>query len=152
MTDSCSPATPAPLPDPEVTARETAHAVLADLAELDLPGGSDSQRRGNAHVLDRLAEELAECSAMIRSLPARPTAMSGYDCQLLAALRTSHASGEDIAEAIAHGLARLAAELGSSLAVTANRPGSWEAAHVAGLLAGTVGLDDENLPLFGGLA
>jgi hypothetical protein len=107
MTDPCSPATPAPPPGPEVTVRETAHAVLADLAELDLPGGTDSQRRGSAVVLDRLAEELAEAAAMLRALPGRPAAMSGHDYQLLAALRTAHTAGEDVGETIARALARL---------------------------------------------
>jgi hypothetical protein len=47
-------------------------------------------------------------------------------------------------------LARLAAQLGSSQAVTAGRPGSWEAALVDQLLAGTVGPGDEHLGAIGG--
>jgi hypothetical protein len=141
------PPAPAPVvsPDsPEVTLRESAHAVLADLAELDLPG--DASR--NAQVAERLSEELAEVGLMLRALPGRPS-VSGHDAQLLAALRTAHAAGEDIGETVARALARLAAEVGGMWQVLANRPGSWEAALIAELLRGTVGPDDENLPAYG---
>jgi hypothetical protein len=43
-------------------------------------------------------------------------------------------------------LARVAARKGSSDALTAGRPGSWEAALVDQLVKGTVGHDDEYLP------
>lgn len=86
---------------------------------------------------------------MLRALPGRPAAMSGHDHALLAALRTAHAAGEDIGETMARAVARLAAELSASAAVTANRPGSWEAALIADLLRGTVGPDDENLDMYG---
>jgi hypothetical protein len=42
-------------------------------------------------------------------------------------------------------LARVAAHLGSTTALTVGRPGSWEAQHVQGLANGTVGWDDEYL-------
>jgi hypothetical protein len=42
-------------------------------------------------------------------------------------------------------LAVAAAELGGSGALTVGRPGSWEAAHVRGLVHGTVGWDDDVL-------
>ena len=42
-------------------------------------------------------------------------------------------------------LATVAADLGSTDALTAGRPGSWEAEHVRGLVNGTVGWDDEFL-------
>ena len=42
-------------------------------------------------------------------------------------------------------LARTAGELGSSEALTARRPGSWEADLVQRLVKGTVGGDDELL-------
>jgi hypothetical protein len=51
----------------------------------------------------------------------------------------------DGAEFITHLLATVAANLGSSDAVTAGRPGSWEAAGVGDLLRSTVGYDDEYL-------
>jgi hypothetical protein len=43
-------------------------------------------------------------------------------------------------------LAQVAGNLGSSYAVIASRPGSWEASHIEGLLSGTVGDDDRDLP------
>jgi hypothetical protein len=42
-------------------------------------------------------------------------------------------------------LARVSADLGSTEALTAGRPGSWEAEHVRGLVNGTVGWGDEFL-------
>ena len=133
---------------PEITLAESAAATLADLASL-VAGGLPGDPAASARIAGKLAEELAELGQMLRALPGRPAALAGDDYQLLAALRTSHASGEDVAEAIAHALARLAAELGGSLQVTASRPGSWEASHVAELLRGTVGPGDEDLPMFG---
>lgn len=129
----------------EVTLVETIRSVLGDLTELELPGDTDTQRQGSAVILDRLAEELAEAAAMLRALPGRPTAMTGHCHAALAAFRTAVASGDDIGEFTALTLARLAADLSGTVAVTANRPGSWEAALVAELLSGTIGPDDENL-------
>lgn len=51
----------------------------------------------------------------------------------------------DGAEFITHLVATVAANLGSTEAVTAGRPGSWEAAGVGDLLRSTVGYDDEYL-------
>jgi hypothetical protein len=56
--------------------------------------------------------------------------------------------GGDGAEFVTHLLATVAANLGSSDAVTAGRPGSWEAAGVGDLLRSTVGYDDEYLLTF----
>lgn len=53
--------------------------------------------------------------------------------------------GDDGAEFVTHLLATVAANLGSSDAVTAGRKGSWEAAGVGDLLRSTVGYDDEYL-------
>jgi hypothetical protein len=53
--------------------------------------------------------------------------------------------GGDGAEFVTHLLATVAANLGSSDALTAGRPGSWEAAGVGDLLRSTVGYDDEYL-------
>jgi hypothetical protein len=53
--------------------------------------------------------------------------------------------GGDGADFIAHLLATVAANLGSSDALIAARPGSWEAAGVEGLLRSTVGYNDECL-------
>jgi hypothetical protein len=52
----------------------------------------------------------------------------------------------DFAGWLADTLARTAARLGSSAALTAGRPGSWEASLVDQLVKGTVGHDDEYLP------
>src|SRR5260370_16847927 len=84
-----------------------------------------------------------------RALPRRPAEMSGADYQLLGALRTAHAAGEDVAETVARALARLAAELGGSFEVLKARPGSWEAALIAQLLRGMVGPDHHGLPIYG---
>ena len=131
MKDLSSRLPAASSPDsPEVTLRETAHAAATDLAELasDLPGDPAA----SARVADKLSEEVAEIAAMLRALPARPAPMSGHDCQMLAALRTAHASGEDVGETIARALARLAAETGGTVAEL------LRTARAAG--------DDENLP------
>ncbi|MGI8559041.1 MAG: hypothetical protein ACR2ND_12170 [Solirubrobacteraceae bacterium] len=42
-------------------------------------------------------------------------------------------------------LARVSADLGSTFALTAGRPGSWEADLVQQLVKGTVGYDDDYL-------
>ena len=44
-------------------------------------------------------------------------------------------------------LATVAADLGSTHALVANRPGSWEAEHVRGLVNGTVGWDEDTWAL-----
>jgi hypothetical protein len=71
--------------------------------------------------------------------------LPGPDAAILGALAAAHAGGQDIGEFTCRALARLAAGLGSSAAVTANRPGSWEAGLVRQMLASTVGEDDEDL-------
>lgn len=142
---------PAPVQEPgesaETTLIESARAVRADLGELaaSLPG--DIPR--NALVAARLSEELAEVAEMLRSLPARPRQMSGHAYAALSAFRTAIVAGEDIGEFTAVTLARLAAELGGTAAVVANRPGSWEAGTVSEMLSGLVGPYDERLPEFG---
>jgi len=45
-------------------------------------------------------------------------------------------------------LAAVAAELGSTDALLAGRPGSWEAGHLSNLVHGTVGWDDESLAAY----
>jgi len=51
---------------------------------------------------------------------------------------------------LAHVLASAAARLGSSNALTAPRPGSWEASLVDQLVQGTAGYHDELLPGYAG--
>jgi hypothetical protein len=60
---------------------------------------------------------------------------------ILTAARAEH----DFGGWLAGVLATVAADLGSTHALTAGRPGSWEAEHVRGLVNGTVGWDDEYL-------
>jgi hypothetical protein len=141
-----APTSPAASVPPDVTIRESAAATLADFTDLtgELPG--DTAR--SALAADRISEEVSELAAMLRALPARPAAMSGHDHQMLAALRSAHRGGFDVGETVARALARLAAELGSSDAVLRNRPGSWEASHIAALLAGEVGADDQYLDMY----
>ena len=57
------------------------------------------------------------------------------------AVREEHDFGGWLAQV----LATAAAELGSSTALTAGRPGSWEANLVQQLVRGTVGWDDDYL-------
>ncbi len=52
---------------------------------------------------------------------------------------------DDFSGWLAHILATAAAELGSTAALTAGRPGSWEANLVQQLVRGTVGWDDDYL-------
>jgi hypothetical protein len=60
---------------------------------------------------------------------------------ILAAVRDQH----DFGGWLAGVLSSVAADLRSSDALTAGRPGSWEAAHVRGLVNGTIGWGDEFL-------
>jgi hypothetical protein len=57
------------------------------------------------------------------------------------AVREEH----DFSGWLAQILATAAAELGSTAALTAGRPGSWEANLVHQLVRGTVGWDDDHL-------
>ena len=57
------------------------------------------------------------------------------------AIREEH----DFSGWLARVLATAAAELGSTAALTAGRPGSWEADLVQQLVRGTVGWDDDYL-------
>ncbi len=60
---------------------------------------------------------------------------------ILDAVRDQH----DFSGWLAQILATAAAELGSTAALTAGRPGSWEANLVQQLVRGTVGWDDDYL-------
>jgi hypothetical protein len=60
---------------------------------------------------------------------------------IVVAIREEH----DFSGWLAQILATAAAELGSTAAVTAGRPGSWEANLVHQLVRGTVGWDDDYL-------
>jgi hypothetical protein len=63
---------------------------------------------------------------------------------VLQAVRDEHDFGGWLASV----LASVAAELGSTFALTAGRPGSWEADLVQQLVKGTVGWDDDYLDTY----
>jgi hypothetical protein len=63
---------------------------------------------------------------------------------VLHAARNEHDFGGWLASV----LASAAAELGSTFALTAGRPGSWEADLVRQLVKGTVGWDDDYLDTY----
>jgi hypothetical protein len=73
-----------------------------------------------------------------------PTAEDQAVAAVLAAVEQEHDFGGWLAAV----LATAAAELGSSAALTAKRPGSWEADIVQQLVRGAVGWDDEYLSDF----
>ena len=60
---------------------------------------------------------------------------------MIEAVREEH----DFSGWLAHILATAAAEVGSTVALTAGRPGSWEANLVQQLVRGTVGWDEDYL-------
>jgi hypothetical protein len=66
-----------------------------------------------------------------------------YTDRAAAATLEAARSEHDFGGWLAGILARTAGELGSSDALTARRPGSWEADLVQRLVKGTVGCDDE---------
>lgn len=67
------------------------------------------------------------------------------DRDLAAAIARAARTEHDFGGWLAGVLAIAAAELGSSDALTASRPGSWEADLVQRLVKGTVGWDDDYL-------
>jgi hypothetical protein len=68
-----------------------------------------------------------------------------YTDRALTALSEAVAAEHDFPGWLAGVLARVAAQKGSSYALIAGRPGSWEASLVNQLVCGTVGWDDESL-------
>jgi hypothetical protein len=69
-----------------------------------------------------------------------------YTRQAATAITRAARAEHDFAGWLAHVLADVAGRLGSSDALTAGRPGSWEASLVDQLVKGTVGYGDEYLP------
>ena len=69
-----------------------------------------------------------------------------YTARAVAAITQAARAEHDFAGWLAQVLAAAAGQLGSSGALTAGRPGSWEASLVGQLVKGTVGHDDEHLP------
>lgn len=72
-----------------------------------------------------------------------------YTGRALAAIGEAAATEQDFPGWLAGVLARVAARHGSSYALVAGRPGSWEADLVLRLIRGTVGWDDGQLLDFG---
>ena len=70
-----------------------------------------------------------------------PSYTDGATSAIVDAIREEHDFGGWPAQI----LATAAAELGSTAALTAGRPGSWEANLVQQLVRGTVGWDDDYL-------
>lgn len=94
-------------------------------------------------------EAASACARRRISVVTRPV-LDDFDLAAAAVTRAIKAINNDErlgdgGEFITRLLARVAANLGSSDAVTAGRPGSWEAEGVRDLLASTVGHDDEFL-------
>jgi hypothetical protein len=72
--------------------------------------------------------------------------MTGYTKPAISAVLAAARAEHDFAGWLADVLAKVAGQLGSSDALTAGRPGSWEAALVDQLVCGTIGHDGEALP------
>jgi hypothetical protein len=77
------------------------------------------------------------------------TPSENYTQQARAAIVHAVHAEHDFGGWLALVLAGAAAELGSTAALTAGRPGSWEADLVRSLVHGTVGWDDEYLAHYG---
>jgi len=77
------------------------------------------------------------------TIPTPPTGTE--DTAMVDTLVKAARSGMDFPGYLAAILARAAARLGSTEALLAGRPGSWEASHLRALLTGTVGEGDEYL-------
>lgn len=71
-----------------------------------------------------------------------------YTSDAVTAITAAVASQHDFCDWLASVLAQVAARYGSSAALTEGRPGSWEAALVIQLLAGTLGPDNELFPTY----
>jgi len=78
-----------------------------------------------------------------------PASRPGYTRPAIDAITHAARAEHDFAGWLADVLANAAAQLGSSNALTARRPGSWEASLIDQLVKGTVGYDDEFLPGYG---
>ena len=92
-----------------------------------------------AAQLGYLIEDKEACA--VRSLPEQNNFSQRAAAAIVEAARGEHDFGGWLGEV----LATAAAELGSTAALTAGRPGSWEADLVQRLVRGTVGWEDEYL-------
>ena len=73
------------------------------------------------------------------------TSQQSYTDRATTAILHAVRDEQDFGGWLAQILATAAAELGSTAALTAGRPGSWEASLVHQLARGTVGWDDDYL-------
>ena len=104
--------------------------------------------------LRRIADNRAAAMQRIGPFPEQPALFDledimddpDYTAAAVEAMCAALDAEHDFAEWVASILARVAARAGSTEALTAGRPGSWEAALVDQLVKGTVGYDDEYLP------
>jgi hypothetical protein len=83
----------------------------------------------------------------------QPASQPDYTRPAIDAITQAASTEHDFAGWLADMLANAAAQLGSSnalMALTARRPGSWEASLVDQLVKGTVGYHDELLPGYAG--
>ncbi len=78
-----------------------------------------------------------------------PTEDARHRAAVAEAVRYWLAAGYDVAEQLGHTLCTVAAGEPDGIdAITRNRPGSWEAAHINGLIRGTAGHAGEYLAEF----
>ena len=129
-----------------VAAVATGQSVITDLADLI---SQPEPGEAGARIAVRFAEETAELAAMIRALPGWPREMAGHTYAAVEALVSAAQNEHDFAGWLADVLCQAAERLGSSEALIAGRPGSWEARLVYQLAAGTAAPDDENPPGYG---
>lgn len=71
--------------------------------------------------------------------------MNDLDRQAVDVISRALESGVDVAAFLANALCTVAASEGGTDAVLRNRPSSWEAMHIRGLMEGTVGPYGEEL-------
>jgi len=129
----------------------TIQSIITDLADVAnaRPEPGEAEARSAVRLAEETAEETAEVAAMIRALPGRPPEVAGHTHAAVEAIVTAVSEEQDFGGWLGSVLCRAAARLGSSEALIAGRPGSWEASLVYQLVAGTVGPDDEFLSRYG---
>ena len=108
-------------------------------------GTAEARAEAFAELVDAigLAEAAEFWHEMPRDVEAGRSRVSARDLAWI--LVGAHTHGYDVAEFVGDGAAYAANALGGTESLLSNRPGSWEASHLRGLLVGTVGPDDEML-------
>jgi len=140
-----------------------AQAVLDDLAAAPgagRPAEASLRAIGSPYTLPSLITALDQVTTMLAraareatsaACPAgQPASQPGHTRPAIDAIAQAATTERDFAGWLADVLAHAAARLGSSAALTASRPGSWEASLVDQLVKGTIGHDDELLPRYAG--